>query len=481
MSTVVARFAVVGGGITGLAAAHRLSELAAAGGDPVSVVVVEAMGRVGGQVLTEKRGDAVLEGGADSFLVAKPGALELCERLGLGAELVRIEPGAGGILILRAGRLRELPAGFLMMAPTRIVPLLASPLFSLGAKLRMLLEPFVPPARGDDDESLASFVTRRFGREALERAAEPVLASVFMADAERLSMRAVLPRFVDMERRFGSVTRGLREALGAAAGRPHGGGGFAYLAPGTERIVERIVERLPPGSIRTGAALGALERAGDGRWRLLLEGGAAIVADEVVLACPATATAAALGALDPELADRVRAQAYASCAIVSLAYDDASVRLPRGFGFFAPRGEPSEILAASFASTKFPGRWPTGETLIRVFVGGALRPDLAARSEDDLVQLAHRELARLLAIRGEPRFARALRFSQAMPQYEVGFPARAAAIARRASAHPGLSLAGSVLGAVGLPDCIRSGEQAAESAFRRSAAAPASARAVGHA
>lgn len=481
MSTQSARFAVVGGGITGLAAAHRLGELAAARGEPPSIVVVEASDRVGGHVLTERRGDAVLEGGADSFLVAKPGALELCERLGLGTEVVRIEPGAGGILILCGGRLRELPAGFLMMAPTRLAPLLASRLFSPAAKLRMLLEPFVPPARGDEDESLASFVTRRFGREALERAAEPVLASVFMADAERLSMRAVLPRFVEMERRCGSVTRGLREALGAAAGRPHGGGGFAYVASGTGRIVERIVERLPAGAIRTGAPLVALERAGEGRWRMLLAGGDAILADDVVLACPAPAIAGALGGVDRELGRLTGTQGYASCAIVSLAYDDAILRLPRGFGFFAPRSERCEILAASFASVKFPGRWPAGETLIRVFVGGALRPELAEHAEDDLVRLAHRELTRILAVRGEPRFARAQRFPHAMPQYEVGFPARAAAISRRASAHGGLFLAGSVLGAVGLPDCIRSGEQAAEAAARRAAHAPAVPRAVSRA
>lgn len=460
------RFAVVGGGIAGLAAAYRLGELCRQRGEPPSLVILEASERFGGLVRTDRVGESLLEAGPDSFLLAKPGGVELCERLGLGGELVRIDAGAGATRILGGGRLRALPPGFLMMAPTRFWPLVTSPLFSLRAKLRMALERFVPPARKRDDESLASFVTRRFGREVLERAAEPVLASVFMADAEKLSVSAVLPRFVEMERRFGSVSRGLCRSLGGGPRRPHSGGGFAYLRAGTGRMVERLVECLPEGAARPGAALRTLARETDGRWRVGANGRGSVLADAVVLACPAYAAGPALRDLDRDLAGEVGRQQYASCATVNLSYRDEDIaRRLEGLGFFVPRSERRDLLAASFVSLKYPGRWPRGEVLVRCFVGGALRPALAELSEDALVRLAHEELRAILGIRGQPRFARSMRAPQSMPQYEVGFPRRAESISRRLASHAGLFVAGSTVGAVGLPDCIRSGEQAAEAAY----------------
>ena len=476
MNTGAARFAVVGGGISGLAAAHRLAELCHGRGEPPSLIVLEASDRFGGVIRTERSGERLIEAGADSFLTTKPGGVELCERLGLGGDLVRTDPGANGTRILIGGRLHEIPAGFLMMAPTRLGPLLRSRLFSPAAKLRMLLERFVPAARGDGDESLATFVRRRFGREVLERVAEPVLASVFMADAEKLSVSAVLPRFVEMERRFGSVTGGLRRALGGVPGRPHGGGAFAYVGSGSGAIVDGLVARLPEGAGRLRAPLLAVAREPDGRWRLRT-GAGELLADSVILASPAHALADALAPVDDALAGELARQEYASCATVSLAYRAQDIRRPlEGFGFFVPRGEGLDVLAASFSSLKFRGRSPAGEVLIRCFLGGALRPALAELSEEALARLAHEQLRRILDVQGEPRFAWTVRFPRSMPQYEVGFPRRAQSIAARLGAYPGLYLAGSALGAVGLPDCIRSGERAAESAF---SAGLADARAVG--
>ncbi|MBI2963278.1 MAG: protoporphyrinogen oxidase [Deltaproteobacteria bacterium] len=469
MSPERRRFAVVGGGIAGLATAHRLGELCRERGEPPSLVVLEAAGRFGGLVRTDRVGAALLEAGPDSFLLAKPAGVELCERLGIDGELLRVDAG-GGARVLVGGRLRELPPGFLMTAPTRLWPVVVSPLFSPWGKLRMALERFVPPAPARDDESLASFVTRRFGGEVLERAAEPVLASVFMADADALSVSAVLPRFVEMERAFGSVSRGLRRSPGGGPIRPHGGVGFAYPRGGVGRIVERLVERLPEGAARTRTPLRALARDPDGSWRLITGGSTAILADAVVLACPAYASAPALRDVDADLAREVGDQRYASCAIVHLSYRDADVARPlEGFGFFVPRSEGRDLLAASYVSLKYPGCWPSGELLVRCFVGGALRPALAELSEGALVSLVDRELCAILGIRGEPRFARATRAVRSMPQYEVGFPRRAASIARRLASHAGLFLAGGSLGAVGLPDCIRSGEQAAEAAYGHAA------------
>jgi oxygen-dependent protoporphyrinogen oxidase len=378
----------------------------------------------------------------------------------------------GAARILVHGRLHEIPRGFVMMAPTRFWPLVRSSLFSAPAKLRMALERFVPAAPAGADESLTSFVERRFGREVLERVAEPVLASLFMADAEKLSMAAALPRFVEMERTAGSVTRGLRLAL-ASPGRPHGGAGFAYVSGGIGTLVSRLLERLPPFSVRTAAALRALAAAAGGRWRLSLANGDEVSADAVVLACPAYAIGAALEGLDPVLAAEVMHLAYASCATVNLSYRAADISRPLpGLGFFVPRGEGLPILAASFASVKFPERARPGEVQIRCFLGGALHPGLAEQPEDELARLADDQLRRLLGIVGEPRLARTMRFPRAMPQYDVGFAERARRIAMRLANHPGLEVAGGAVGAVGLPDCIRSGERAAERAFARLAEAP---------
>jgi oxygen-dependent protoporphyrinogen oxidase len=466
------RVAVVGGGITGLAAAHRVCELAGERGEHPSVLVLEASGRAGGLIRTERAEGNLVEGGADSFLVAKPEAAELCERLGLGGDLVHIDPAVGAARILVRGRLHEIPPGFVMMAPTRLWPLLRSSLFSAPAKLRMALERFVPAAPAGADESLASFVERRFGREVLERVAEPVLASLFMADADKLSMAAALPRFVDMEQTAGSVTRGLRLAL-ASPGRPHGGAGFAYLQGGIGVLVNRLLGRLPPASVRTATALRALARTAGGRWRLFLESGDEVSADAVVLACPAYAMGAALEGLDPVLAAEIARLAYASCATVNLSYRAADISRPLpGLGFFVPRGEGLPMLAASFASLKFPERAAPGEVLIRCFLGGALHPGLAEQPEDELARLADDQLRRLLGIVGEPRLARTMRFPSAMPQYEVGFPERARRTTTRLMDHRGLEVAGGAVGAVGLPDCIRSGERAAERAFARLAEAP---------
>ncbi len=466
------RFAVVGGGMTGLAAAQGIFELARERGEQPSVLVLEASGRAGGLIRTERAEGTLLEGGADSFLVAKPEAAELCERVGLGGDLVRIDPAVGAARILVRGRFHEIPRGFVMMAPTRLWPLLRSSLFSAPAKLRMAFERFVPAAPAGADESLASFVERRFGREVLERVAEPVLASLFMADADQLSMAAALPRFVEREQTAGSVTRGLRLAL-ASPGRPHSGAGFAYVAGGIGTLVDRLLERLPPASFSTAAALRALAGAPGGRWRLSLESGDEVGADAVVLACPAYAIGSALEDLDPVLAAEVARLAYASCATVNLSYRAADIPRPLpGLGFFVPRGEGLPMLAASFASLKFPERARPGEVLIRCFLGGALHPGLAEQPEDELERLADDQLRRLLGVVGEPHLALTMRFPRAMPQYEVGFPERARRIATRLADHPGLEVAGGAVGAVGLPDCIRSGERAAERAFALVAEAP---------
>lgn len=467
----ICRVAVVGGGITGLAASLRLAECGPACGEPEAVVVLEADPRPGGQIRTERAGPYLLEAGPDSLVTQKPAALALCERLGLGDGVLRIPARPGTIQILRRGRLVPVPDGIVLMAPTRLWPAFRSPLFSPWGVVRMALEPFVPVGRQGDDESLGAFVRRRFGKEALDRLAEPVLAGLFTADPDRLSMRLALPRLLELERTHGSVSRALRAArqagLGNHSGRPHAGaGGLVSLRCGMGSLIERLVSSLPRGTVQTGARVAAVERmAGGGGWRLTLAGPGprTIEADAVLLACPSYAAAEAVAGLDRGLARDLEGLDYASCATVSLAYRRADVRRPsEGHGFFVPGAEGVPILACTYVSRKFPERAPQDAMLLRAFLGGTRDPDVLSRDDAALARQAHDALAPILGIEGAPVFTRVHRHALAMPQYAVGDTIRIDRIRGALGAHPGLFLAGSAVGAVGVPDCVRSGTVVAE-------------------
>jgi oxygen-dependent protoporphyrinogen oxidase len=460
---------VIGGGITGLAAAHRFVECLGADESAPSVVVLEAGERAGGQIRTERHGEFLFEGGPDALVAQKPAGVALCERIGLGPELCDVGGAKAGTQIFHRGRLHRVPDGFLMMAPTRLGPVFRSSLFTWRGKLRMACEPFVArrPATCDD-ESLASFVGRRFGREVLERVAEPVMAGLFTADADRLSLRMTMPRFLDLEMADGSVTRGMRAASRAPKGaRPFGHGtgrgGFVAVSGGLSRIVDALVASLPRGCVRTGARVTSVGASpGSGGWSVHLASGETLRARAVLFACPAEDAAHAVRAQDQRLAGELLRLRYASCATVNIAYrrDDVGAQL-EGFGFFVPRTEGLPILACSYVSEKFEGRAPSGSAVFRAFLGGATRPQALDVDDAGLIRQTHETLRRILAIRGEPVVAKTYRSPRAMPQFDVGARALIAAIQERADGHPGLFLAGSVAGAFGLPDCIRSGEEAA--------------------
>ena len=471
----MAAVVVVGGGITGLAAAHRLVELGVE-----DVLVLEAEGKAGGQIRTERHGEYLFEGGPDALVAQKPAGVALCERIGLKDELRDLTARGAGTQIWHRGRLHRVPEGFLMMAPTRLAPVLRSSLFSWSGKLRMAYEPLVRArATGADDESLASFVTRRFGREVLDRVAEPVIAGLFTADAERLSLRMTMPNFLDLEERDGSVTRGLRRAAAARLGpRPFGHGtgrgGFIAVASGLSRVVAALIAKLPEGAVRTGAKVAAVGASG-GSWSVRLAGGETIGAGAILVACPGEDAARALAAHDSGLAGRLRRLRYASCATVNVVYekDDVRGRL-EGNGFFVPRAERLPILACSYVTEKFEGRAPAGMAVFRAFLGGAMNPDALDADDAGLVRTTHECLRRILDIHGGPVFGRVHRAPAAMPQFDVGARELIGGIRSLADRHPGLFLAGSVAGAFGLPDCIRSGEEAAERAAAFAASQSAS-------
>lgn len=478
---------VVGAGITGLAVAHRLRELA----PDCTIRLLEAADRLGGVLYTERCGGYLLEHSADSFLSNVPEALALCRRLGLEGELVGVRPEARRAFVVRQGRLVPIPEGFSLMAPARVWPLLTTPVLSWRAKLRVLAEWFVPPRRDGADESLAEFACRRLGREAFERLVQPLVAGIYTSAAERLSVAAALPRFVELERQYGSVARGLRRELRATRLRHHrdhsrgladaatsapddthsaGARYGLFVAPreGLSSLVCALAARLPADALRLNARVHRLARQGDGRWELELEGGTSLSTDALVLAVPAHEAARLLAPVHTPLAHELGRIEYAGTTLVLLGYArDAFPQVPRGSGFVVPAIEGLRILAASFASEKFVGRAPPERVLVRVFVGGATQPELLGLGDEEVVSLAVGELAKLTGVHKDPELVRVVRWTRHMPQYHVGHLARLERIRGLLQELPGLFLAGNAYQGVGIPHCIRSGEQAAEQVVRR--------------
>ncbi|MFQ5521062.1 MAG: protoporphyrinogen oxidase [Candidatus Methylomirabilia bacterium] len=460
------RVAVVGGGIAGLASAHRLVELSRERGIGLELSLLEARDRLGGTIATERSQGFLIEAGPDSFLSEKPWALALCERLGITNRLVRTDDRFRKTFVVHRGRLHPLPEGFQLLAPTRLRPLLASPLFSWFGKLRMGLDLILPRGGSGHDESLGSFVRRRLGREALERVAQPLIAGIYAGDPDELSLAATMPRFLEMERRHRSLILALWRASHGAPEQLKGASGarwslFLTFAEGMEELVRVLSERLPHGSIRLKEEVLAVQRT-DSCWVVRFAGGGVIEADSVILATPAYLTASLIRSVDPALARLLEAIPYAPSATVSLAYRRSDIPHPLdGFGFVVPRIEGRPILACTFSSVKYAGRAPEGFVLLRLFVGGALNE--AALQEDDeaLVALCRAQLAELLGVTAPPCLTRLHRFVAALPRYQVSHLERVAAIERLLTEHQGLRVAGSAYSGVGIADCVRTGEEAA--------------------
>ena len=463
------RVVVIGAGLTGLAAAHRLVTRASASTRrPVEVIVLDAKDRIGGAIWTKSVDGFTLEGGADSFITNKPWAADLCRELGLDDQLIGTDDRHRRSFVVRKGRLLPVPEGFVLMAPGKLGPLLASPILSVRGKARLLLDLVVPRKTDDSDESLASFVRRRLGREALDRLVQPLVGGIYTADPNELSLRATLPQFPQMERDHGSLIRAARrQARTARAGERSASGAryglFASLAGGMGTLPRALADALPARTIRTGTAVRRISRSGPNQcWRVELLDGPPIDASGVILTTEAHASARLLDGFDPDLAQGLRSIPYASSAIVTVGYRRDQIAHPLdGFGAVVPSIEGRSILAMSFLSVKFPARAPADSALIRVFVGGATQADLFDLDDAEVAALVRRELGELLGARGEPVLVDVGRHPRAMPQYTLGHLDRVATIRRRAARYPRLVLAGNAFSGVGIPDCVRSGQEAA--------------------
>ncbi len=460
------RVAVIGGGITGLAAAYRLRELAAMREMPLEVTLFERSAHIGGPLESIRRDGFVLETGADSFLSEKPEAHALAQRLGIESELMPTREEFRRTLIVRDGRLVEIPEGFSLMAPTRLGPVMRSELFSPLGKVRIALEPFIPARRDDGEESLASFVRRRLGNEVLVRVAQALAGGIYTADPETLSLTATMPRFVEMERRYGSVYKGLRAAERARTSMSKGTSGarwnlFLSFRSGVGILPETLATRLG-GCIRTGTEVRSIARNGD-FWRVTFADGSSEDADAAICAAPGHAASSILSASLEPLAQMLGEISYASAAVVNLVYREADFPThPRTFGFVVPIAEHRRIIAGSFSSLKYENRAPEGFITARAFIGGVLQHEMLSLGDDEMIAAAHDEFRALLKVVAEPQFASVRRWPLAMPQYVVGHLARVAEIERLADDVPAFALAGAAYRGVGIPDCIRSGEQAAE-------------------
>jgi len=467
------RVIVIGGGISGLAAAHRLLERAEPLPYPIDVTVIEAEGRLGGSIGTAREatpeGPLLVEWGGDAFITEKPWALDLARRLGLEPQMItpREGPGLRRALVVRGGRVHPVPEGFLLLAPTRIRPILESSIFSAAGKLRMAIELLLPAGGGEDDESIGAFVRRRLGRECYERLAQPLVSAIYGGDPDRLSLRSTLPRFAEMERRHGSVIRGLRAAEKRRSEEESGAryGLFATFEGGMQTLVDALEARIGAGRIRRSVEVKSLRRGerGNARWELLLGSGEHLAADAVIVALPVGRAAEVMRETDGTLASAVARIPVLSSAIVTLAWRREEVpHALDAFGLVVPRLEGRRILAASFSSVKFPGRAPEGAALVRAFVGGGGRPDPAEVPDAALIEAVREELGDLIGARAAPFFEAVHRHPQGTPQYETGHEARVAAIHEALSRLPGLELAGNYFTGVGVPDSVRSGEAAAD-------------------
>ncbi|HEY6183923.1 MAG TPA: protoporphyrinogen oxidase [Terriglobales bacterium] len=454
------RIAIVGGGIAGLSAAFALDQARLAGVD-VRYTLFESSSRLGGVLETEHIDDCLVEAGPDSFLTEKPWAADLCKQVGLGDQLIGSNDSSRKTYILVRGRLLPLPDGLMFMVPTRILSTAFSPLFSFRTKLRMAREWFRRRRDANGDESVASFVERHYGREVVDYLADPLLTGVYGGDAASLGIRAVLPRFAEMEAAHGSLGR----AMVAARKKSRGGPVrplFSSLKNGMQQMVDAVVAALNPASLVLNAEVLGIQ-AQDSGW-VVSAGYKTDHFDAVVLAVPAHIAGILMSAASAPLARELSSIPYSSSVTVALGYGpDVRTALPPGFGFLVPHREGKRMMAATFVHNKFPHRVPEGRALVRCALGGVRDEGMISLSDEEILLIVRDELKQILGVTSLPTFTRIYRWPKAMAQYTVGHLDRVKRI--EGLLPPGIFLAGNGYRGIGVPDCVRTGKEAVEAAL----------------
>lgn len=439
---------VIGGGVSGLSAAYFLSQ------SGVSCTLIEQESRLGGVIRTDRVEGCVVEAGPDSFISQKPAAAELARELGLGDQLIGSNDARRKTFVLRNGRLVPLPDGIQFLAPTKAAPIVATGLLSPSTKLRMALEYFRRPLERKADCSVSDFVRDHYGAEAVEYLAQPMLAGVYGGAPEDLSIASVLPRFLELEKRYGSLSRGMLKAMRSATGERPGGPLFQTLKGGMSQLTETLADRIR-GRVSTLHAKAVAVRPTASGWEVQTEG-ETVACDHVVIGAPTYCAAELIEAAAPRLAETLRAIRYHSSITAALIYRRPDFERPLdGFGFLVPRAEGRLIGACTWVNTKFDHRAPDDRPLLRAFIAGKKAEARLESTDDEIVDRMHNELREIMGFDAEPIAALVHRWPRAMAQYEVGHAERVRSVEERARALPGLHLGGNGFDGIGVPDCVR--------------------------
>lgn len=474
---------IIGGGVAGLGAAYKVRRAAEAG-HQVDCVVIEKDGRVGGKLASDivpdpDGGEYVVDGGSDAFVSTKPAVARIARMLGIGEEMVPAREENKKTLIVKGKRLVELPDGIMMFAPTKLLPLATTSLYSWPGKFRMAMDWFIPRkerwAEGETaqqhDETLESFVVRRMGREALDRVAEPLVGGVHASDPSQMSLAATFPNFLEMEQEFGSLIRGFmnerkkREEMKKKFPPKPGAKPWAFFNTfhrGMQGLPDAMADAVGRDRIMTGAAVTIIERSGDG-WRVTLETGEVVEGDALIVATEAWAATRLMRDVDAAIADLLGEIPCSSSATVSMAFKSEDCPFDeKWFGILSPLVEDRPLLAVTLSSSKWPDRAPEGRVLLRGFIGGPRNQHLLEATDEELVDTIRQQIIDLLGVRAGavPVFSRVYRWNGGMPQYTIGHLDRVDEIERRSGELAGLALAGGAFRGVGIPNCIESGERA---------------------
>ena len=468
------RAVIIGGGISGLSAAYYLREKAIRAGVDIEVILIEKEKQFGGCIVTEKVDGFIIEGGPDCFLSEKPWALQLCEDLGLEDRLLCTNDENRRVFILSHGRLHELPEGFMLMIPTSFTPFLKSRLISLPGKVRMAMDLFLPRKRSAGEESLAQFVRRRLGNEALEKIAEPLVAGIHAGTPETMSLMSTFPRFIQLEEEYRSLILGMwarRRMARRIAQRQTDPKRTMFMAllDGMMELTDELKVRLDERSLLSDRKVTRIARLmGTGLphnpiYEVSMEGGETLRADCAILATPVFVTAELLQGLDGNLSEALLSIPYVSTATISLAYRRAEIHHPlNGFGFVVPRAEERKIMASTWTSTKFSHRSPPDSVLLRAFVGGAQNEHLLEMDDERIIGVVREELMDIMGIKADPILTRVYRWDKSMPQYTLGHAKKLSQLEEKLLRYPGLSLMGCAYRGIGISDCIHDGKLTAE-------------------
>ncbi len=458
--------AIIGAGVSGLAAATAIQRAQDAGVE-VEFTLFERSNRLGGVMVTEQLDGCLIEAGPDSFLSEKTYGADFCKTFGLGDQIIGSNDSERKTYIVVNNRLIAMPDGLMFMVPTKILPTVTTSLFTWGTKIKMGMEFFSKPPVNNGDETVGNMVRRHYGQEVVERLADPLLSGVYGGDADSLSVRAVLPRFADMESKYGSLSRGMLVARKKMAEMVKKAGPnyrprplFSSLKNGMQQLVDAVAEYLPKERIHLGITVDAVANDASG-WTVTINGLQQHF-DGLIIATPAHAAGKLLGDIDSALASDLNGVSYSSSVTVAATYNRSDLaHMPPGFGFLVPKSENRRVRALTFVHNKFPHRAPADKGIIRVFLGGLSDQGVLALSDEEILSTVRRELREIIKLDAQPRVERVYRWNKAMAQYGPGHLDRVKRIQQAVSSAQGLALAGNAFQGIGVPDCIASGLNAA--------------------